>query len=115
MATATISEVEAALGAYPPVNEEQAAAIAQFLDKHRNVARALLGAEEHVNRLFGPVKRHLEFVTDPEGGRRYLFCVLTVDAEPEEIPRLLRHLDDDWWVKQSWPVRRHLTFTADPA
>lgn len=113
MATLTISDVEAVLREYPPKDTEQAAAITQFLVKHRSVARALLGAREHVHRVFGPVDRYLEFVTDPDDGSRWLFCVIIVDVTPEHSIELLDRFDNEWSLKQPRSVTRHVTFTVD--
>jgi len=97
------------------VPESQLLEILQFLSINPELIQTLMEAVPHLDRIFGDARRYLELDQDPDGEFEELFCVILVDAQPEQALRMLRRLDQTWFSKAAKDIHNRLNFTVDTA
>lgn len=90
------------------------AEIKEFLHSHKLVTQVLAEAIAHLMKHFEGCMFSLRLRTD-EYNDQMLYAVAAWKDEPAKVIAALNALDDEWWLANSYPAGRHLSFTYDLA
>ncbi len=86
--------------------------VEEFLQSHKMVTQVLAEAIPHLRKHFGGCMFSLRETTD-EDDDQMLYAVASWNREPGKVIEALNALDDEWWLANSYPAGRHLSFTYD--
>ncbi|OSS41655.1 hypothetical protein DESAMIL20_1208 [Desulfurella amilsii] len=88
--------------------------IKMFLISNDDLIQILLGAQEHIYKVFGQVPIYLELYHDPEEEWDELFILIKTQHSPEEAVNLENQLFEEWFASILDKVSGRLNFTEEP-
>jgi hypothetical protein len=88
------------------------AEVKEFLESHKLVTQVLAEAIDHLKKHFEGCMFSLRLKTD-EYDDQMLYAAAAWKKEPKKVVSALNAFDDEWWLANSYPAGRHLSFTYD--
>ena len=88
------------------------AEVKDFLQSHKHVTQLLAEAIDHLKKHFDGSMFSLRLRTD-EYDDQMLYAVAAWKKEPKKVVMALNALDHEWWLANSSPAGRHLSFTYE--
>jgi len=88
--------------------------ISRFLSGHLKVAAFLMASYSHISNVApGMLRPALHVLTDPESGGERLFLLLPTTLPVKEARRILRQLDQKWWLAASEQISEQLMLDVE--